>query len=186
MKIPTTFQGRRTAEWIRTFSEADSVVAEPPVQAPSTDDELLDSYSKSVTRAVEKVGPAVVNIRVQKAIRENQRGSESGGSGFVIAPDGFILTNSHVVHGANKLEVTLADGQVYRASLVGEDPETDLAVLRINASQLAYARLGNSKSIRVGQIAVAIGSPIGFQQTVTAGVVSALGRSMRSQSGRLI
>jgi S1-C subfamily serine protease len=186
MKIPTTFQGRRTAEWIRTFSEADSVVAEPPVQAPSTDDELLDSYSKSVTRAVEKVGPAVVNIRVQKAIRENQRGSESGGSGFVIAPDGFILTNSHVVHGANKLEVTLADGQVYRASLVGEDPETDLAVLRINASQLAYARLGNSKSIRVGQIAVAIGSPFGFQQTVTAGVVSALGRSMRSQSGRLI
>jgi S1-C subfamily serine protease len=188
MKIPTPFQGRRTSEFVRTFSDTDAVVTTPPIQPPSTDGELLDSYSKTVTRAVEMVGPAVVNIRVHKASRESQRGSESGGagSGFVIAPDGFILTNSHVVHGADKLEATLADGQVYRASLVGEDPETDLAVLRINASQLAHAHLGNSKSIRVGQIAVAIGSPFGFQQTVTAGVVSALGRSMRSQSGRLI
>src|SRR5271154_5801142 len=188
MKIPDTFQGRRPAEFVRAFSETDTVVAEPQVQEPSNDDELLDSYSQSITRAVEKVGTAVVNIRVQKSGRENQRGSESGGSGsgFVIAPDGFILTNNHVVHGADKLEVTLADGQVHRGTLVGEDPETDLAVVRINASQLAHARLGNSKSIRVGQIAIAIGSPFGFQQTVTAGVVSALGRSMRSQSGRLI
>ena len=173
---------------VRTFSKTDSVAAAAPAQPLPNDDELLDSYSQSVTRAVEKVGPAVVNIRVHKTNHERQRGSESGGSGsgFVIAPDGFILTNSHVVHGADKLEVTLADGQVYRATLVGEDPETDLAVVRTNASQLAHARLGNSKSIRVGQIAVAIGSPFGFQQTVTAGVVSALGRSMRSQSGRLI
>src|SRR5258706_10550764 len=188
MKIPTTFQGRQTAELLRTLSDADAVVVDAPIQPPPSDDELLDSYSKSVTRAVEMVGPAVVNSRAEKTMRQNQRGAESGGSGsgFVIAPDGFILTNSHVVHGADKLEVTLADGQVYRASLVGEDPETDLAVLRLNASQLACAHLGNSNSIRVGQIAVAIGSPFGFQQTVTAGVVSALGRSMRSQSGRLI
>jgi S1-C subfamily serine protease len=186
MKIPATFQGRRTAELVRTFSETDSVVAEPPIQPPPSDGELLDSYSQSVTRAVEKVGAAVVNIRVQKSSRERPNESGGSGSGFVIAPDGFILTNSHVVHGADKLEVTLADGQVHRATQVGEDPETDLAVVRINASQLAHARLGNSKSIRVGQIAVPIGSPLGFQQTVTAGVVSALGRSMRSQSGRLI
>src|ERR1700722_17913394 len=186
MKIPTTFQGRRTAEWVRTFSETDSVVGDAPVQTLPNDGELLDSYSQGVTRAVEKVGPAVVNIRVQKSSRERQAESGGSGSGFVIAPDGFILTNSHVVHGADKLEVTLADGQVYRGTLVGEDPETDLAVVRINASQLVHARFGNSKSIRVGQIAVAIGSPFGFQQTVTAGVVSALGRSMRSQSGRLI
>src|SRR5271154_251897 len=186
MKIPNTFQGRRTTELVRTFSENDFVAADAPVQPMPNDDELLDSYSQSVTRAVEKVGPAVVNIRVQKSSRESQNESGGSGSGFVIAPDGFILTNSHVVHGGDKLEVTLADSQVHRATLVGEDPETDLAVLRINAAQLAHARLGNSKSIRVGQIAVAIGSPFGFQQTVTAGVVSALGRSMRSQSGRLI
>jgi S1-C subfamily serine protease len=188
MKIPTSFQGLRPAELVRTLSDADPVAADTPAPPPPADEELLDSYSRAVTRAVEKVGAAVVNIRVRKTGRESQPGAESGGSGsgFVIAPDGFILTNSHVVHGADKLEVTLADGQVYRASLVGEDPETDLAVVRINASQLAHARLGDAKSIRVGQIAIAIGSPFGFQQTVTAGVVSALGRSMRSQSGRLI
>lgn len=188
MKIPEVFQGRRPGEFVRAFDGADSVAVETPAQPMFTDDALLDSYSQAVTRVVEKVGPAVVNIRVHKASREKGSGSESGGSGsgFVIAPDGFILTNSHVVHGADKLEVTLADGQQFAGELVGEDPETDLAVVRINASQLAHARLGNSKSIRVGQIAVAIGSPFGFQQTVTAGVVSALGRSMRSQSGRLI
>ena len=188
MKIPAEFQGRRTAELVRAFSEADPAVAEAPVQPVPGDEELLDSYSKTVTRAVGQVGPTVVNIRVHKAGRTGQREQESGGagSGFVIAPDGFILTNSHVVHGADRLEVTLADGQAFAGDLVGEDPETDLAVVRINASQLAHAHLGSSRFIRVGQIAIAIGSPYGFQQTVTAGVVSALGRSMRSQSGRLI
>jgi S1-C subfamily serine protease len=188
MKTSTLFHGNEAAELTRALSGADVLEAEAPIQSPPADDELLDSYSRSVTRAVERVGPAVVNIRVHKAALHGRRGEESGGSGsgFVIAPDGFILTNSHVVQGADKLEAMLADGQVYRATLVGDDPETDLAVLRVNASPLAHARLSNSKSIRVEQIAIAIGSPLGFQRTVTAGVVSALGRSMRAQSGRLI
>jgi S1-C subfamily serine protease len=188
MKTTNTFQGRQTIGLVRAFSDGDSVVAEPPATTSFTDDDLLDSYSKSITQAVAKVGPAVVNIRVHGTSRDNRRGPESGGSGsgFVIAPDGFILTNSHVVHGAVRMEVSLADGRVFDASLIGDDPETDLAVIRINASRLIHAQFGDSKSIRVGQIAIAIGSPFGFQQTVTAGVVSALGRSMRSQSGRLI
>ncbi len=188
MKFANTLQGRATSGIVPVFSDGDSVLAAAPVQSAPNDDGLLDSYSQSITRVVAKIGPAVVNIRVHKASHEGRRGQESGGSGsgFVIAPDGFILTNSHVVHGADKLEVTLADGQVFAGDLAGEDPETDLAVVRINASQLAHAHLGDSKSIRVGQIAIAIGSPFGFRQTVTAGVVSALGRSMRSRSGRLI
>jgi S1-C subfamily serine protease len=188
MKIENTFRARRATGAVHAFHDGDSVAVETPVQPVSGDDELLDSYSRTITRVVAKVSPAVVNIHVHRAGHESRRGPESGGSGsgFVIAPDGFILTNSHVVHGAGRMEVTLADGRVFDASLVGDDPETDLAVVRINASQLVHAQLGNSKSIRVGQIAVAIGSPFGFQQTVTAGVVSALGRSMRSQSGRLI
>jgi S1-C subfamily serine protease len=170
------------------LGDGDSVVAGIPAQSLPDDDELLDSYSKSITRVVAKIGPAVVNIRVHGTGKAGRPGPEAGGSGsgFVIAPDGFILTNSHVVHGAHEMEVTLADGRVFDANLIGDDPETDLAVIRINASRLAHARFGDSKTIQVGQIAVAIGSPFGFQQTVTAGVVSALGRSMRSQSGRLI
>jgi S1-C subfamily serine protease len=188
MKISETFQERNPIGFVRTFSDSETVVADAPAQSLSSDDELLDSYSKTITRAVAKVGAAVVNIRVHATNRDRRSGPESGGSGsgFVIAPDGFILTNSHVVHGAVRMEVTLADGRVFDASLVGDDPETDLAVVRISASQLVHAQFGDSKSIRVGQIAIAIGSPFGFQQTVTAGVVSALGRSMRSQSGRLI
>lgn len=152
------------------------------------DDRLLDSYSRTVAQVVDKVGPTVVNIRMHRRRHESMHDAESGGSGsgFIIAPDGYLLTNSHVVHGADRLEVTLADGRVFEAGLVGDDPETDLAVIRINASQLVHAHFGDSKAIRVGQIAIAIGSPFGFQRTVTAGVVSALGRSMRSQSGRLI
>jgi len=188
MKIPSTFQGRRATELVRAFGEADFAVASAPVQPAASDDGLLDSYSRTIIRVVAKIGPAVVNIRVHKASHEGRREPESGGSGsgFVIAPDGFILTNSHVVHGAARIEVALADGRVFNANLIGDDPETGLAVVRINASQLVQAHFGDSRSIRAGQIAIAIGSPFGFQQTVTAGVVSALGRSMRSQSGRLI
>jgi len=162
-------------------------VLEPRVAQPVNDAELLDSYSQTVSGAIAKVSAAVVNIRVQSARREGARNGAGGsGSGFLIAPDGFILTNSHVVYGAEKMEVTLADGRVYEAVLSGDDPETDLAVIRINAPDLVHAAFGDSKAVRVGQIAIAIGSPFGFQQTATAGVVSALGRSMRSQSGRLI
>jgi len=188
MNIPTAFEKRPRIELVRAFGERDAVETEALDQPPERDHELLDSYSRTIATVVEKVGPTVVNIRTHHIGRASRNGSESGGtgSGFVIAPDGFILTNSHVVHGAARLEVTLADGRQYGATLVGEDPETDLAVIRINASQLVHAHLGDSKAIRVGQIAVAIGSPFGFHQTVTAGVVSALGRSMRAGSGRLI
>ena len=187
MKISTSIEGRQPQQPIRVLDESNSVITDVPAQPSPSDATLLDGYSKTVSEAVEKVGPAVANIRVNHS-QTGSRGQQTGGSGsgFIIAPDGFILTNSHVVHGANDLEVTLSDGQVFAGDLVGEDPETDLAVVRISASQLPHAQLDDSKSIRVGQIAIAIGSPLGFQQTVTAGVVSALGRSMRSQSGRLI
>jgi len=157
-----------------------------PAPSINDDDALLDSYSTTVTGVAEKVSDAVVNIRIS---RKGPRGANvpaGTGSGFVVAPDGFVLTNSHVVHDADHIDVTLADGRVYPAQLIGEDPHSDLAVVRINAPALTHVRLGDSKSIKVGQIAIAIGSPYGFQQSVTAGIVSALGRSIRSQAGRLI
>ena len=153
--------------------------ASKPSQA--ADDELLDAYSRAVTAAAERVGPAVAHIQVQQT-----KGRAGPGSGFAFTPDGLLLTNSHVVANARAIRATFADGLSRDADLIGDDPHTDVAVLRIGAAGLASVELGVSRGVRVGQLAIAIGNPYGFQHTVTAGVVSALGRSLRSTSGRLI
>lgn len=141
------------------------------------DDHLLDAYSEAVVRAIEVVGPAVVKLEVAR---------QGSGSGFLFSSDGLLITNSHVIHGATHATVTFADGRTARGEVLGEDPDTDLAVVRVAGNQLPSASLGDSSAVRVGQVAIAIGNPYGFDCTVTTGVVSALGRSLRARTGRLM
>ena len=171
------------------LNETDSG-ASPQVrgQTQLDDSELFDAYSRTVVSAVARVAPTVVNINVKQRVsaRRGEREVNGNGSGFIITPDGFILTNSHVVHDASAITVNLPDGREYAAQIAGDDPDTDLAVVRIDAPQLAHVRLADSENLRVGQLVIAIGNPLGFEASVTAGVISALGRSMHAQSGRLI
>src|SRR6187401_1319006 len=156
--------------------------AQRPINRPAAGDAaLLDAYSQAVIHVVETVSPAVISVSARDA---NGRGG--GGSGFIVTPDGYAITNCHVVENRQRLEAETAEGDRLRAEIIGDDPATDLAIVRLAASGLPYAQLGDSDALRVGQLVIAMGSPFGFQSTVSTGVVSALGRSMRARDGRLI
>ncbi|HEV7606358.1 MAG TPA: trypsin-like peptidase domain-containing protein [Steroidobacteraceae bacterium] len=163
----------------------DSSISPAPLPSSSSDDgELLDAYSSAVTAAAEIVAPTVVHIDVSAPRDGRER--RGSGSGFFFTPDGLLLTNSHVVHGAREIRVTTQDGERFAADIVGDDPDSDLAVIRMSTSGAPHVRFGQSAKLKMGQIAIAIGNPLGFDHTVTAGVVSALGRTLRASTGRLI
>jgi S1-C subfamily serine protease len=168
--------------WLLDDGETVPGAAQPPAPA---DADLLDAYSNTLVEIVDRVGPAVVRVEVEADTKRQRRGG--AGSGFFVSPDGFVVTNSHVVQGAKSVRIGLSDGRSAEARVLGDDPHTDIALLRATGSLTApFARLGDSKRLQRGQIAIAIGNPLGFESTVTAGIVSALGRSLRAQSGRLI
>ena len=150
------------------------------------DAEVLDAYSRTVISASGSVSPSVVNIKAHKKASGRRQSAEGGGSGFIISPEGFIVTNCHVAEETTLLEVEMQDGNVYQADIVGLDPHTDLAVLKIYTNNLPFASFSRNERLQVGQLAIALGNPYGFQYTVTAGVISALGRSLRTRSGRTI
>lgn len=150
------------------------------------DSSLLDAYSRTVSGAFQRAHAAVVHLEVKLAKAEGRETGLGSGSGFFISPDGYLLTNSHVVHGASEIVVSLADGRRLGGELIGDDPDTDLAIVRVSAGDISHLPFADSDEVLPGQIAIAIGSPMGFQQTVTAGIVSGLGRSLRGASGRLI
>jgi S1-C subfamily serine protease len=183
-------------DFVRFLAASDGVSENAgPGQSIHTGEEReeWDAYSRAIIRASDKIGPSVVGVRIFPGPRSRSSAPptpsprENGsGSGFVLTPDGYVLTNSHVVHDAGRIEITLADGSAYDAVPVGDDPDTDIAVVRVNATDLIAATLGDSNRVRVGQLVIAAGNPYGFNCTVTAGVVSALGRSLRAPTGRLI
>jgi S1-C subfamily serine protease len=174
-------------DFINNLSARDT--GESRVSGSDGDIELLDAYSRAVTGVVDIVSPAVTHIHVKKKVERRRMPSpeiEGSGSGFIITPDGYIVTNNHVVEDCNSVEVSLADGTTCTAEVIGQDGATDIALLRVTGSRLPMVCLGDSDKLKVGQLAIALGNPLGFQSTVTAGVISALGRSLRSRSGRLI
>lgn len=172
------------------YAEGPSASTDDPQRLlpPAGDSELLDAYSRTVVGVTQRVSNAVVHLKVEKKQQNRRQAAPGGGtgSGFIISSDGFVVTNSHVISGAERIEGMLQDGRTFQARVVGDDPATDLAVVKMDGENLATVSFGESRRLQVGQIAIAIGNPYGFQYSVTAGVVSALGRTLRSQSGRLI